>query len=564
MGSSESPTVITPFLNIGGASGAPSSYELDIATSTNIGSNLTVGGSSVVTGSLTGGALITAGDLTFNSDADHNIYGGNTTGNSLILLGNSTDIYPRLTVIGNSEIYFDIAAGQQIRAEFDGDIQLTISEDVFDYLTKLDTGTVSKLSHAELVTSTGNLVMNEIDGYTNATMGTDLGLTALKLKSIAPNGSGTSYILDGYTGASQDFYVKTGGVGYFASSLTTGGTMLSPQYNIGTSAQTITTVGGSLIFTDGITGAKTLAQLSAAAPEVWTRTGTDLAPTNAGDSVSGVSTMNIAGNFTFGSNADHIIYGGTTAGNDITIYPNTSDLKPYLQLQGGGNLILSSTSSNSIFLSSEGTTLIQAQRLTTRITGTATTGTQVDLDTDGVTSGRCMEISAKGLTSGQALRILLDSDIVTTGKGIQILSGPSSATEVFAVDEDGEFNWGGLASYGGGVTKAIATVQTSDATVTTLHSVTLDDNSGYYYEAIVTAMESDGSDRNLYHIEGLFYRDGAGAVQQGATTSITTIESEAGCACVFDVDTNDMRLRITGVAAETWNWKAVIKYNKVI
>jgi len=99
------------------------------------------------------------------------------------------------------------------------------------------------------------------------------------------------------------------------------------------------------------------------------------------------------------------------------------------------------------------------------------------------------------------------------------------------------------------------TATTTDATVTTAHAYTLADNTAILFQAKVLAIEDDASDRNLYHIEGLFYRDGAGAVQQGATTSITTIESEINCDCVFDVNGNDARLRITGIAAENWNWK---------
>ena len=68
---------------------------------------------------------------------------------------------------------------------------------------------------------------------------------------------------------------------------------------------------------------------------------------------------------------------------------------------------------------------------------------------------------------------------------------------------------------------------------------------------------------NMYHLEGLFYCDGGNATQQGATTSITTIESEAGCDLVFDVTGNDVRVRWTGIVAETWNVTGKIEITEV-
>jgi hypothetical protein len=102
-------------------------------------------------------------------------------------------------------------------------------------------------------------------------------------------------------------------------------------------------------------------------------------------------------------------------------------------------------------------------------------------------------------------------------------------------------------------------VTTTDATVTTLLSKTLTDEKVYRIEAQILARERDGSDRNSYHIQGLFYRTGAGnATQEGATVPVA-IESEALCACTFDTNGNDVRVRVTGVAAETWDWQGVME-----
>ena len=98
------------------------------------------------------------------------------------------------------------------------------------------------------------------------------------------------------------------------------------------------------------------------------------------------------------------------------------------------------------------------------------------------------------------------------------------------------------------------TATTTDATVTTLDEFTMSDNTALFISIVVTGMESDGSDRNTYELKGLFYRDGGNATQQGGTTSAFTVESEGSCDCVFDVNGNNVRIRITGVAAETWKW----------
>ena len=103
-------------------------------------------------------------------------------------------------------------------------------------------------------------------------------------------------------------------------------------------------------------------------------------------------------------------------------------------------------------------------------------------------------------------------------------------------------------------------VQTSDATVTSLWSHTLPDNMSYFIEAHVIAKESDGSDRNAYIVRALVYRDGGIAILEAAFEATYLVESEAGCACIIDIDgSNDVRLRVTGVAAETWNWEAKIE-----
>jgi|APSaa5957512576_1039674.scaffolds.fasta_scaffold16428_3 hypothetical protein len=102
---------------------------------------------------------------------------------------------------------------------------------------------------------------------------------------------------------------------------------------------------------------------------------------------------------------------------------------------------------------------------------------------------------------------------------------------------------------------ATDTVQTTDATQTTLDSFALTDENTYHVEALVTAVQSTGAERASYHIACTVYRTGAGsATLQGAVTVVHANESDANLDCTFTVNSNDLRLSVTGIAAETWEW----------
>ena len=86
---------------------------------------------------------------------------------------------------------------------------------------------------------------------------------------------------------------------------------------------------------------------------------------------------------------------------------------------------------------------------------------------------------------------------------------------------------------------ATDTVQTTDATQTTLDSFALTDENTYHVEALVTAVQSTGA---------------GSATLQGAVTVVHANESDANLDCTFTVNSNDLRLSVTGIAAETWEW----------
>lgn len=106
-----------------------------------------------------------------------------------------------------------------------------------------------------------------------------------------------------------------------------------------------------------------------------------------------------------------------------------------------------------------------------------------------------------------------------------------------------------------------AEVQTTDATVTTLDSLTLLDENTYHIEAFVTGVKSDGTDRASYHLAVTVYRTAAGgATIQGSVTSLHTQESDAAWDADFTVSGNVLRVSVTGKAATTIEWASTITY----
>jgi hypothetical protein len=102
------------------------------------------------------------------------------------------------------------------------------------------------------------------------------------------------------------------------------------------------------------------------------------------------------------------------------------------------------------------------------------------------------------------------------------------------------------------------TFTTTDATVTTAFIYTLVDNSAISLKSRISAMQSDGSNRKVFEVNVYVFRDGAGATIQGVAFDSFVPFGTAGFAAVvvtFDVSGNDVRLRVTGIAATTINWR---------
>lgn len=102
---------------------------------------------------------------------------------------------------------------------------------------------------------------------------------------------------------------------------------------------------------------------------------------------------------------------------------------------------------------------------------------------------------------------------------------------------------------------ASATVQTTDATVTTLLATTPDDGVAIICECRITGRKNDGTESAGYTVTGAFRRAGATTTTVG-TAVTATHEDVAGWDAILDSSGTDVRVRVTGVAATTIDWAA--------
>ena len=106
-----------------------------------------------------------------------------------------------------------------------------------------------------------------------------------------------------------------------------------------------------------------------------------------------------------------------------------------------------------------------------------------------------------------------------------------------------------------------AEVQTTDATVTTIDSITLLNENTYHAEVMIAGVKSDGSQRASYHLAATVYRTSAGnATIQGTVSTLHTSESDATWNATFTVSGNDLRVSVTGKDATTVEWGCTLKY----
>jgi hypothetical protein len=146
----------------------------------------------------------------------------------------------------------------------------------------------------------------------------------------------------------------------------------------------------------------------------------------------------------------------------------------------------------------------------------------------------------------------VDIEISPKGTGVTIINSDTAVEGVLLEPAQ---------SYGGGPLIDSGARQTVNDTPTPVWtSFAIEVGDVVSITADVVAVETDETNRAVYKIHGLFYRNTAGNVtQQGATVSLNTIETDATWACDFalDIGAQTIEVQVTGAAA-TINWKCAI------
>lgn len=161
---------------------------------------------------------------------------------------------------------------------------------------------------------------------------------------------------------------------------------------------------------------------------------------------------------------------------------------------------------------------------------------------------------------------ILSSAIIPPGAGILTLTGNDAA----AVGPDGGGNLDLLGAGGLTVTNTAAntltitnpagveyTIQTLDATVTSIRSIPIAVNSAITVTATVVGARDDFSASLWGEVIFGARRDAGAAVAVQIPINTAIGEDSTGAATITaDVNGNNLRILVTGVVAQTWNWTA--------
>lgn len=162
--------------------------------------------------------------------------------------------------------------------------------------------------------------------------------------------------------------------------------------------------------------------------------------------------------------------------------------------------------------------------------------------------------SKTNTTSGGAI-YLIDAGVTTT----DYFTGYTSK---FSVDYTGKALFAGVVS-DANQTQGNGTVQTTDATTTTIASFTPPDNSVVQVRARISARKSDGTLGSGTVLVATFRIASGSVTQLGSTAALTTGQNDAGASSwTFTLDTNGtiVRIRGTGAVATTVNWTTQYDY----
>lgn len=107
------------------------------------------------------------------------------------------------------------------------------------------------------------------------------------------------------------------------------------------------------------------------------------------------------------------------------------------------------------------------------------------------------------------------------------------------------------------------TVQTTTNSTSTILTYTTSTSRDYSIKATVVGRDQAGTERALLIRRGLFYNEGAGALQEGTTQTETDVRINNALDASFAVSGNNILLQVTGLTGVTINWKAMVKVIQV-
>jgi len=112
-----------------------------------------------------------------------------------------------------------------------------------------------------------------------------------------------------------------------------------------------------------------------------------------------------------------------------------------------------------------------------------------------------------------------------------------------------------------GIVKA---VQTTDATLTTIATVPLADDTAYQLTAFITGRRTNAAGRAVYRREAAVYREAAGsAVMEGPVGTPLSRESTGGYNATIEVSGNNALIRVQGAGGHDINWRVMYFLTKV-
>lgn len=150
-------------------------------------------------------------------------------------------------------------------------------------------------------------------------------------------------------------------------------------------------------------------------------------------------------------------------------------------------------------------------------------------------------------------------EVKTTGKKFYV---NIAGAQVFGVSETSQGGWKGHTGFTGSeLYKVSGGLRTSDNTATTILSIAIPSGKGIFARAFIGCKQVDESDAAAFTILASAV-NAAGTVALKGTQNLVAVESDVNTTAVFDVsETGDvLRLRVTGVTGETWDWVGYVDY----